>query len=39
MLEVYNLDNDPSESNDISAKFPEITQKIQQIRDLAHAEP
>lgn len=38
-LEVYNLDNDPSESNDISAKFPEITQKIQQIRDLAHAEP
>ncbi|MFZ9933195.1 MAG: arylsulfatase [Chthoniobacterales bacterium] len=38
-LELYNLDDDPAEENDISARFPEITQKIQQIRDLAHAEP
>ena len=38
-LELYNLDADPSEENDVSSEFPEIAQKIQTIRDSEHVEP
>jgi hypothetical protein len=35
-LQLYNLSKDPKELNDLSAKYPEIVQKMENFLDQAH---
>lgn len=37
-LELYNLDEDPGEKNDVSAQFPEITRQIEKVRQEEHTD-
>ena len=35
-FQLFNLDEDPTENNDVSQQFPDVVQQIKQFMDTAH---